>query len=244
MVGLSTGKKFCTVTSEELNQIPVPANTNTWQPIQHGWLYKEVVKSCMQRGYAISMSDLRVTTCGNEFFGIIRLRQTVDPGNKWDLSLGIRNTNNKRASAGLFLGTNVYVCDNLQFSAEHTFLRKHHAGSYDAIRDGLCNLTRHLDSYRQNQKQYIHDLQNWMLTPELRNHLIIRSLQSGALLSGQVLKVVNEYMTPSEGNPEAVGNSAWNLLNAVTWVQKDGYEKNPETQAQRSIQLQKVFYPV
>jgi len=244
MSGLMTHtKKFQQVSVDALHACPVPESTNTFEPINHGWLYEEVRKACNTRGYVIAAEDLRVTDNGDEFFGILRLRQTVNPSNDWDLSLGIRNTNNKRASAGIFLGNNVWLCDNLQFSAEHTFLRKHHAGSYDVVREGVCDITRRLDGYRQEQEQFIRNLQTWVLTPELRDHLIVDCLRNGGILGGEVIKVIGEVESPSEGNPEANGETAWGLMNAITWVQKGGYDRNPETQAQRSIQLQKVFCP-
>jgi len=240
-------KKFNPASVDQLHACPVPESTNTYEPVNHGWLYDEVRRNVGQRGYQIVAEDLRTTESGDEFFGILKLRSPMTtPGvqnSPWDLSLGIRNTNNKRASAGIFLGTNVWVCDNLQFSAEHSLLRKHHAGTYDVLRQGIERITRELKGYREAQRVWVSDMQQWVLTPELRNHLLVQCLQKGAIKGGDIIPILGEIAQPSTDNPEAVGSSAWGLFNAITWIGKKGFDRNPETAATRSLSLQKILVP-
>lgn len=240
-------KKFNPVSVDQLHACTVPPSTNTYEPVNHGWLYDEVRRNVGQRGYQIVAEDLRTTESGDEFFGILKLRSPMTtPGvqnSPWDLSLGIRNTNNKRASAGIFLGTNVWVCDNLQFSAEHSLLRKHHAGTYDVLRQGIERITRELTGYRESQRVWVSDMRQWILTPSLRNHLLVQCLQKGAIKGGDIIPIIEEIAQPSTDNPEAVGNSAWGLFNAITWVGKKGFDRNPETAASRSLALQTILVP-
>ena len=241
MTALCTSKKFRQVCVGELNQ-PVPATTSTYEPVPHGKFYDMVASGLVRQGYVNVSEDLRISQNGDEFFGILNLRSPYSVDNSpWDVSIGLRNTNNKRASAGVFLGTNVWVCDNLQFSAEHTFLRKHHAGTIGVLREGVAKIMEHLSPYRDQQSRHVEKLQRWIMTPEVRDHVLVSLLRARAISGNEVLPIINEFLSPSEGNPEAQYDSGWGLMNAVTWIGKNGFNKNPETQATRSIAANNVF---
>lgn len=242
MEGLSTSSKFHQVSRDQLNACEVPAETNTFQPVHHGWLCKEVVEQVERRGYRVVKEDLRTTDNGDEFFGILRLRlQGVDSNSPWDLSLGIRNTNNKRASVGLFLGTNVWLCDNLQFSAEHTFTRKHHAGTYDVLREGIEYTTSQLMEYRSAQRQFIIDLQKRAIHTQERDHLLVNCVRAAVIKPNDLLGIIAESTRPSVDNPECENLTAWGLYNAITYVNKGGFQRNPETASRRSLSLNTIF---
>lgn len=237
-------KKFKPATATQLYECALPPGTKTYEPVNHGWLYTEVERNIRRQGYHITAKDLRITENGNEFFGILRLRSPVMASNSpWDLSLGIRNTNNKRASVGIFLGTNVWVCDNLMFSAEHSLLRKHHSGTYDILRQEIKDIIRKLASYRKKQQTWVSDMQQWVLTPTLRSHLLVQCLQKGAIKGTDIVPILGEVAQPSTGNPEVEDKTAWGLFNAITWIGKKGFDRNPETAASRSLMLQTVFMP-
>lgn len=244
MTGLTTTQKFRQVTFAELDECTVPPSTNTYQPIHHAWLYTDVAKELKRWGYEIVSQDLRLNINGDEFFGILRLKSYIDTNSRWDVSLGLRNTNNKRASVGVFLGTNVWVCDNLQFSAEHTFLRKHHAGTYSVLRNGIRRTCSALKTYRNEQEVFITRLQNWLVTPEVRDHVLVSLLRLNAVKANEIVPIVQETLTPSVGNSECNNISGWGLYNAVTYIGKNGFATNPETAASRSLSINKVFQSV
>jgi len=242
MTTLSTSRKFKRVSVDALHMdCPVPPTTTTYEPVPHGRFYDMVASGIAHHGFINVGEDLRVTESGDEFFGTIKLRTPSQGNSPWDLSLGLRNTNNKRASAGIFLGTNVWVCDNLQFSAEHSFLRKHHAGTIHVLSMGVHSIMEKLKGYRQQQSSFIASLQQWLLTPSTRDHLLVDLLRTKAIKANDILPILSEFRGPSLDNPEAQYDSAWGLFNAVTWIGKDGFERNPETQAARSIKANAVF---
>lgn len=248
MDGLMTHpKKFNQVSVDQLHACIMPPHTNTYEPVRHSWLYEEVRRNVGRRGYQIVEEDLRTTDSGDEFFGILKLCSPMTTSgvqnSPWDLSLGIRNTNNKRASVGIFLGTNVWVCDNLCFSAEHTLLRKHHAGTYNVLRPDIQQITHELTGYHEAQRAWVSNMQQWILTPELRDHLLVQCLQKGAIKGTDIVPIIRKLAQPSTDNPEAMGNSAWGLFNAITWIGKKGFDRNPETAAGRSLALQTIFVP-
>ena len=241
MQNLCTSKKFRQVSVDELLTQPVPPTTNTYEPVPHGRLYDMVAGGLDQRGYIIHEEDLRINKPGDEFFGVLKIKSPGRGNSPWDLSMGLRNTNNKRASAGVFLGTNVWMCDNLQFTAEHTFLRKHHAGTIHVLGRGVDTILGHLARYCGRQADFITNLQRWIMTPQVRDHLLVDLLRQGAIRGNEVIPIIDEFITPSQDNSEAQYDTGWGLMNSVTWIGKQGFDKNPETAAKRSILAHGVF---
>lgn len=237
-----TGRKFRNVTVGELRYIPTPEETRTWCPIGHGWLLDKVLTELGGYGYDVRSSDLRVSKDNMEFFGILNIGLA---GNEdFGLSIGLRNTHNKRASAAVLLGTDVWMCDNLCYSAEHTFVRKHHPNSYVILASGIHTLMGNLETYAKEQQRFIDRMKNFEPCRETRHDILVRAAQKGAILVGDILKIAKEFDTPQPQNVEAIGTSAWALFNAATYVGKDYFERNPDTAAQRSVALSKLFNEV
>lgn len=243
---LVTGRKFHMIQLRALTDVRVPMETRTWCPISHSWLVDTVLDNVSERGWFVRGQNLKLSQDGMEFFGVLDLtrERTGLPnieGRTWDMSVGLRNTNNKRASAGVFLGSKVWVCDNLQFGSEHTLLRKHHRHSYDVLADGINHIIKELDDVRAEQAAFFCQLKNVTTTRQIRNDVVVQLADKGAIKVTDILRVVQEHLTPCADNVEASYGNLWGLYNACTWVSKSGFGLNPVTAAQRSLTMNKVF---
>ena len=106
-----------------LNSV-TPDNTDTHYPIAHGELLDRL-------GNVVSSANMRIkheahglTHGDNRYFGLIELESDSDAAGHGTV-VGIRNSHDKAFSAGLVLGSRVFVCDNLAFSGEVVLARKH-----------------------------------------------------------------------------------------------------------------------
>ena len=68
----------------------------------------------------------RVLEDGARYFGLLQVVNGSHPED-FGLVVGLRNSHDKSFPAGLVVGASVFVCDNLSFSGEVTFERKHTA---------------------------------------------------------------------------------------------------------------------
>jgi hypothetical protein len=242
MTALMTGYKgkFHQVDPVGLSECATPKGTTTWEPVKHGWLYLRVRDAIRAKGFRIGREDLQVNRDGKEFFGILNLEPPE--GLDWGLSVGIRNTNNKRASAGVCLGTNVIVCDNLQFTAEHVLLRKHHVGTYDVLDEGVIDIMRHLPEFQAKQEEKVAKMKARHISAMTRDHLLVNCMRVGAIRPTQVLPIIQETKVQNSKNPDAFGTTIWALYNGVTWVTKPDFLRNPDTAASRSIRMNREFH--
>ena len=109
---------------EQVCAVPLPKETRTYKPVANRDfidLVRDSVTRIMRtpiksESYGLSQKD-------QQMFGYFVLDQgAADTG----LSIGFRNSYNKSLPAGLVMGMNVFVCDNLCFSGSDAhIIRKH-----------------------------------------------------------------------------------------------------------------------
>src|SRR5262252_4968186 len=99
----------------EVENVPTPAATETWTPIPHTALIERIEDTLKSDG---------LTKGGQRYFGLM---QIANGHNSEDYAwvLGARNSHDKSFPAGLVVGADVFVCDNLSFSGEIRMTRKH-----------------------------------------------------------------------------------------------------------------------
>lgn len=126
-----------TKTFEELQEIHLPEQTNTYQVVAHHELAefirntsKELLRrECVRETYATARE-------GKRMFGL----QTFANGdNETGLSVAFRNSYDKSISIGIALGFRVFICDNLAIAGEIKILRKHTKKCWDDIDMILTN---------------------------------------------------------------------------------------------------------
>ncbi|MEX2606081.1 MAG: DUF932 domain-containing protein, partial [Kiritimatiellia bacterium] len=166
---------------------------------------------------------------GNRYFGLLEI---ANGSGQPDYSrvLGIRNSHDKRFPAGLVLGNQVLVCDNLSFNGEIKVSRKHTTFILndlphlidDAVARLYCNwkdLDRRIQTYKSTP------------LPAMRAHdLTVHALDAQVICGSMVPKVLHEWREPrhQEFRPRTV----WSWFNACTEVLKGNLGMLP-TRTQR-----------
>jgi len=241
MSTLMTSKRFRSAPRDMVRQVNTPEATNTWGPISHSWFVETIEQEILGKNWSIRDRDYRLSREGDELFGMFHLEPTT-PNGTWGMSVGFRNAHNKRTSAGVCLGSNVLVCDNLSFLADHVLTRKHHRNSYPVLRDGIRDIIGQLNGHEKRQSSFISKMQQAQISNQHYVHdVLVRLADNGAIKSNEILKALGQWRKPAMQNPEAEYPSVWGLYNAVTWVNKEAFALNPATAAQRSILLNNLF---
>lgn len=116
------------VTRNDVMSMPAPVPmTNTHYPISHSELVDQVERAFQRFGkYDIVSEQYGISHEGSRFFAVMSLRS--DNGNErknWETIVGLRNAHKQEFSAGAACGSRVFVCDNLAFSGDISFGRKH-----------------------------------------------------------------------------------------------------------------------
>jgi hypothetical protein len=117
-------------TISDLNAVPLPAKTDSYMPLPHGKLV-ELVETIFGDSLKAKMVKLQLglNRKGQQLFGVASFDVDTLPGKgicKHGIAIGFRNSYDKSMSAGVAVGAQVFVCDNLCFSGDAvTILRKH-----------------------------------------------------------------------------------------------------------------------
>ena len=128
------------VTLANVMAVPVPEATNTYQPIAHGDMAKQIRTMAdnmlVPSGYAFQQDQYALGREGQRVFGIFRYQNGSE---EMGLAVGWRNSYDKSMAAGVCIGAQVFVCDNLAFHGEVTILRRHTKNLHDDLMNQLCN---------------------------------------------------------------------------------------------------------
>jgi len=121
-MGICLGRSV-KVSVDELRKIEPPRGTTTWYPIPHFVLAERVREALMDQGYRVSEETHGVSQDGIRYFGVFEsVGKFME---EYNLAIGLRNFNDKKRSAGISVGSHVFVCDNLAFTGEIVLRRKH-----------------------------------------------------------------------------------------------------------------------
>lgn len=205
----------CEVCFDRLIETPTPEPTESWYPVPHAELVR-LVRNGLD-AYGIEVESERFGLRGNdEFFGLFNLRSGMSDA--WDVSLGLRNSHNKRFPASLALGQHVFVCDNMAFSAEVSLARRH---TRNIMRD-LPGLTcRAIDALTAARGKLVERTDRYAAMPmndEQVDHLIVTASLAGAVPNQYVGDIANEWRKPR--HVEFAPRTLWSAYNAFTEIMK------------------------
>jgi hypothetical protein len=216
-----------------------PLPTETHFPIPHKTLLDETLRLVGAHGLEVVNAAHALHGDDSKYFGLLevapkasaapaRLAMTGGDGAshtdgaivKPDHAtiIGLRNSHDKSFAAGLVVGSQVFVCDNLAFSGEVTMRRAHTKHIMRDLPALLEAAMGKLMGLRNHQEHRIQAYKDADLGSRDAHDLIIRGLRAGVVPSSRVIKVVNEWEKPS--HEEFEPRTVWSLFNAFTEVGK------------------------
>jgi len=206
------------VSLKEVQTCETPVPTKTHYPIAHYDFYNQVSSNLENIGLEIVHEQHALAKDGNRYFGLLQ----VDNGNEdqdYGLVIGLRNSHDKRFPAGFCVGSGVFVCDNLAFSSEIVLARKHTLNIFNDLPNMVMRGIGQLTEHRQLQHNRIESYKNTGLTNQEAESAIIELLRVKAVLTTQIIHIVNQWDNPSY--PEFAENrNVYRLFNAVTTTMK------------------------
>ena len=216
MTGLIVHAGGKVVDRNEIDNVPVPHATHTWTPVAHGDVVRMVEQSLTTTGMEVTNSSFALAAGGARMFGVI----TLAGGTDYATVIGVRNSHDKSFPVSFCLGSRVFVCDNLAFSAEVVVKTKHSRLVLDRlprlVNEGVARLVdqrghqhKRIEAYKQVEVKglaHLHDL-------------TLRSYRAGAIPARAIADVLNEYDSPR--HPEFQEPTLWSFFNSVTEVLKE-----------------------
>jgi len=200
-------------TREQLASVVTPSPEGRWFPISHNTLLDTVEGELGKLGMRIVNETFGLANNGQRMFGLL---QIANGHNSEDYSwvAGIRNSMDKTFPAGLCVGSGVFVCDNLAFSSEIVFGRRH---TTNIMRDLPMLVTRacgELATKWDTQGKRYDAYKATGLENRDAKALLFDAFTSDVFNTRQIRPVINEWLTPR--HPEFKDRTVWSLFNCVT----------------------------
>ncbi|WP_265592714.1 DUF932 domain-containing protein [Verrucomicrobium sp. BvORR034] len=208
-----------TVDMADVAGVSTPRATSTWTPIPHAQLIQTVQRALGAAGLRIGTQAHSLSHEGQRYFGLMEINGgRANDDYCW--VLGLRNSHDKTFPAGIVAGASVFVCDNLSFSGEVKFARKH---TRYIVRD-LPLLTGRsigqLMSKWTHQDRRIAAYKEASLDDVTAHDLIIRATDVGVCSNRLIPSVLGEWREPRHQVFQP--RNAWSLFNAFTESLKEG----------------------
>ena len=138
----------------------------------------------------------------------------------FSMVFGLRNSHDKKFSAGLALGSGVFVCDNLSFSAEVVIGRKHTKRIMEDLPFLVSRAVGSLVDLRQNETNRFASYKETEISGDQAAGLILNALDNKAINTTRVPKVWDQWKTPAHSE-FAEATNIWRLFNGFTEVYKE-----------------------
>jgi hypothetical protein len=219
------------VSREEVLGCDTPDPTETHFPIPHGMLIRMMEERLPALGLSVVNEAHGLYNQGDRYFGMFQLAAEdggkiigndgtmIEAEQDYNLVWGVRNSHDKKFPAGYCCGSGVFVCDNLCFSAEIVFNRRH-TKNIEKDLPGLVSTTMgRLVQARVDQAQRLDAYKATDIADNDAAELILNSLDAGAMNKTRIPKVWDQWKKPE--HDEFDKKNVWRLFNAFTEVYKD-----------------------
>jgi len=222
------------VTREELAAIKPPDGTDTWFPIKHHAVLQKVEAELSGLDIEVTRTELAVAKEGMEFFATLDLSMPLlDAEN---LSIGVRNSNNKRFPMGFCIGRRATVCDNLVFSSDVVISKRHTRHGEERYDEGISHGIAQMPSYQEVEARRIEQLTETQVSATEADALILQAAEKKLISWRQAPKVLEQWRKPTF--EEHAGLNRYCLLQAFTEVLKTRFQRQPLKAASESIAIQ------
>jgi hypothetical protein len=194
-----------------------PEPVDTHYPIPHARILELATEGLEAQGLHVVGGEHALAQDGMRYFGLLQLTNGSN-NDDFGLVAALRNTHDKSFAASMALGSHVFVCDNLAFSGEVTFARKHTRFAMMDLPRLVNDALGRLGSLRRSQEVRIDGYKNSKMKDDKAYATIVRATLAKVIPNARIKDVVEQWHEPA--HKEFEPRTGWSLFNGFTEVLK------------------------
>jgi len=208
-------------TLAQINDVPMPVQTETYQPVSHLKLVRtvqEITQSVLP--VELDKAEYKLASDGQHLFAHMRFNALMgfSKADGIGLSIGIVNSYNKRLTVQIASGAEVMICSNLMVVGDIHYMRKNTGSVWEDIAAAVeGNIATSEDRFDEAVIA-----RNSLSSQELSDaeaHSIIGRLYGEHMLTNPMIsKVRDQWIKPDHEDFQP--RTQWSLYNAVTEAYK------------------------
>lgn len=195
---------------DTLTALSTPDATKSHVPIRHTDVVDMVKYALGYYGHAVVEEHHAIAEEGHRYFGLLQLKSQY--GDYTD-TVGLRNSHDKSFPVGIAFGSQVFVCDNLAFTADHVVKRRHTANLKRDLPGIVAEIVEPLQQVRKLQHEKIERYRETPLLDHQADHIIMELYRHGVINLQRIAEVNRQYHEPDYDWGQ---RTAWRMFNATT----------------------------
>lgn len=220
-----------TATRDDVFGTDTPDPTDTHFPVPHAALVETVERHIHNSGFEVVREEYGLWNEGMRMFGVWALTNGQEDKD-FQLAIGLRNAHDKSFSAGMAVGSRVFVCDNLAFSAEIVIARKHTRFIMRDLDRMVAEASGKIAAARISQEQRIAAYKATEISDATAHDIVVRAVDAHVMANSYIPKVLGQWREPA--HEEFLPRTAWSLFNGFTEELK---AINPLNLTHRTVRL-------
>src|SRR5258708_73904 len=168
-------------TREEVFAVPAPLATTTYAPLPYESFITGIEKEVGGEGIAVTEERVALAKDGQRLFGLMALTMPGFMATDYGCVLGLRTSYDRSFANGVSIGAAVFVCDNLSFSGDVTFERKHTAGMLRDLTWMISETVSTLPTHFAAQSAAFEAFKTREISDMEAHHLAIQFWDAGAI---------------------------------------------------------------
>ena len=200
----------------EVASVPLPKQTNTYIPVPYENLVLNTRKIAdrLLNEYSFVKDQFALSGGENKDQRMFAVLQYEANNSEMGYAIGIRSSYDKSMSNGFCAGAQIFVCDNLMFRGEVTYMRKHTKNVWNDIEEKtMTTLYRGMDNF-QNLSKDSEQMKERDVSNDIAGSFLGRLFINGDMTPRQLQKAKQQWFKPI--HEEFEPNTLWSLYNACT----------------------------
>jgi hypothetical protein len=228
------------ISYEALRELPEPeAKGPRHCPVAYHRFVDEVLGGLQFGGMKIRTQDYGLNAKGKQLFGLLTL---ADDHTGREVALGLRASHNKTLPMSLAIGSHVFVCDNLAFSAEFILATRSTPKVMERLPNLVIEAVKCLLPFRDVMDNEVEAWKADRLPDWSAERLMIAAVRTETVPPSYLGRWIEEYEHPSAPEHKELEGTKLGLYNAATAALRPvGAGRNLDTHIRRTLALRSMF---